>query len=76
MMGVYGRRCLRPGCRGTVSFEVCDINMCLKRPHANARVLQYSDAQLYTQLRYYLSLFSAEKVLKGAAGPKSGWCFV
>ncbi|KAI0947004.1 hypothetical protein AcV7_009558 [Taiwanofungus camphoratus] len=52
MMGVYGRRCLRPGCRGTVSFE-------------------YSDAQLYTQLRYYLSLFSAEKALKGAAGPKS-----
>lgn len=23
MMGVYGRRCLRPGCRGAVSFEVC-----------------------------------------------------
>lgn len=22
MMGVYGRRCLRPGCRGAVSFEV------------------------------------------------------
>lgn len=22
MMGVYGRRCLRPGCRGTVAFEV------------------------------------------------------
>ena len=22
MMGVYGRRCLRPGCRGSVTFEV------------------------------------------------------
>jgi hypothetical protein len=22
MMGVYGRRCLRAGCRGTVAFEV------------------------------------------------------
>jgi DNA polymerase alpha subunit A len=22
MMGVYGRRCLRQGCRGAVSFEV------------------------------------------------------
>lgn len=24
MMGVYGRRCLRPGCQGTVAFEVSD----------------------------------------------------
>lgn len=24
MMGVYGRRCLRPGCRGSVTFEVSD----------------------------------------------------
>lgn len=22
MMGVYGRRCLRPGCQGSVAFEV------------------------------------------------------
>ena len=22
MMGVYGRRCLRPGCQGKVAFEV------------------------------------------------------
>lgn len=22
MMGVYGRRCLKPGCKGSVSFEV------------------------------------------------------
>lgn len=25
MMGVYGRRCLRQGCRGTVAFEVSGI---------------------------------------------------
>ncbi|KAI0369754.1 hypothetical protein BV20DRAFT_967411 [Pilatotrama ljubarskyi] len=48
MMGVYGRRCLRPGCRGTVSFE-------------------YSDAQLYNQLRYYLSLFDVERAKKSAS---------
>ncbi|KAI0676013.1 hypothetical protein C8Q78DRAFT_963901 [Trametes maxima] len=54
MMGVYGRRCLRPGCPGTVSFE-------------------YSDAQLYNQLRYYMSLFPYDKVLdgKGTADIKS-----
>ncbi|TBU30600.1 DNA polymerase alpha catalytic subunit [Dichomitus squalens] len=49
MMGVYGRRCLRPGCRGTVAFE-------------------YSDAQLYNQLRYYFSLFDIKKALEAATG--------
>ncbi|KAG5643370.1 hypothetical protein DXG03_001018 [Asterophora parasitica] len=49
MMGVYGRRCLRPGCRGTVSFE-------------------YTDAQLYTQLRYFSSLFDGERVIKASKG--------
>ncbi|KAI0358255.1 hypothetical protein OH77DRAFT_1256462 [Trametes cingulata] len=48
MMSVYGRRCLRQGCRGTVSFE-------------------YSDAQLYNQLRYYLSLFDVERAKKSAS---------
>ncbi|KAH9893227.1 hypothetical protein C8Q73DRAFT_836492 [Cubamyces lactineus] len=48
MMGVYGRRCLRPGCRGTVSFE-------------------YSDAQLYNQLRYFMSLFDVERAKKSAS---------
>ncbi|KAL6306263.1 DNA polymerase alpha catalytic subunit [Sparassis latifolia] len=51
MMGVYGRRCLRHGCRGAVMFE-------------------YSDAELYTQIRFYLSLFSAEKALKSATGTR------
>jgi len=27
MMGVYGRRCLRPGCRGTVAFEYSDASL-------------------------------------------------
>ncbi|KZT09817.1 uncharacterized protein LAESUDRAFT_756049 [Laetiporus sulphureus 93-53] len=51
MMRVYGRRCLRQGCAGSVSFE-------------------YSDAQLYNQLRYYASLFSAEKAMKAVTGVK------
>lgn len=29
---------------------------------------QYSDAQLYSQLRYFASLFDAEKAVKGAKG--------
>ncbi|OBZ73519.1 DNA polymerase alpha catalytic subunit [Grifola frondosa] len=52
MMGVYGRRCLRQGCRGTVAFE-------------------YSDATLYNQLRFYLSLFDAEKAVKTSTGSKA-----
>jgi len=27
MMSVYGRRCLRPGCRGTVAFEYSDMSL-------------------------------------------------
>ncbi|TFK39510.1 DNA polymerase alpha catalytic subunit [Crucibulum laeve] len=49
MMSVYGRRCLRPGCRGTVAFE-------------------YSDTQLYNQLRYFSFLFDDEKAVKAAQG--------
>lgn len=48
-MGVYGRRCLRPGCRGTMRFE-------------------YSDADLYNQLRYFRSLFDGDKAKKAALG--------
>ncbi|KAF8966275.1 DNA polymerase alpha catalytic subunit [Flammula alnicola] len=44
MMGVYGRRCLRSGCKGKVTFE-------------------YSDTQLYNQLRYFVSLFDVQKAL-------------
>ena len=50
-MGVYGRRCIRPNCRGTVRFE-------------------YSDLDLYNQLRYFESLFPSEKAIKG--DPKYG----
>ncbi|KIJ65181.1 hypothetical protein HYDPIDRAFT_27902 [Hydnomerulius pinastri MD-312] len=48
-MGVYGRRCVRPGCRGNARFE-------------------YSDVELYNQLRYYSTLFDAEKAKKAALG--------
>ncbi|KAK0238467.1 hypothetical protein EDD85DRAFT_904879 [Armillaria nabsnona] len=49
MMGVYGRRCLKQDCRGSVAFE-------------------YSDAQLYDQLRYFSSLFDGERTVKAATG--------
>lgn len=49
MMGVYGRRCLRQGCRGTVAFE-------------------YSDSELYNQLRFYAFLFDTQKALANAKG--------
>ncbi|KAJ7708740.1 DNA polymerase alpha catalytic subunit [Mycena rosella] len=48
-MGVWGRRCLKQGCKGKVTFE-------------------YSDAQLYNQLRFYASLFNAEKAVKATVG--------
>ncbi|KAL4066177.1 hypothetical protein J3A83DRAFT_4433487 [Scleroderma citrinum] len=48
-MGVYGRRCIKPGCRGTARFE-------------------YSDVDLYNQLRYFQSLFDPEKSKKAAIG--------
>ncbi|KAF8196860.1 DNA polymerase family B-domain-containing protein [Mycena galopus ATCC 62051] len=48
-MGVWGRRCLQKGCKGTIVFE-------------------YSDARLYNQLRYYSSLFNAEKAAKAVIG--------
>ncbi|KAF9219738.1 hypothetical protein BS17DRAFT_760418 [Gyrodon lividus] len=48
-MGVYGRRCVRPGCRGNARFE-------------------YSDTELYNQLRYYVILFDSEKAKKAAIG--------
>lgn len=57
MMGVYGRRCLKEWCRGSVTFEVgltSRIGMNLTR-------FQYSDAMLYNQLRYFRYLFDIEK---------------
>ena len=48
-MGVYGRRCVRAGCRGTALFE-------------------YSDAELYNQLRYLAMLFDPEKAKRAAIG--------
>lgn len=69
MMGVYGRRCLRPGCQGTVAFEVrpypfhCHGVACAAADAAR----QYSDSQMYMQLRYYAYLFDVAKAAKGAS---------
>ncbi|KAF8064215.1 DNA polymerase family B-domain-containing protein [Lyophyllum atratum] len=49
MMAMYGNRCLRPDCKGTVNYE-------------------YSDLELYNQLRYFSSLFDGERVLKASKG--------
>ena len=64
-MGVYGRRCLRPGCRGTVTFEV-SLYVLLASATAHSAP-KYSDAMLYNQLRYYSYLFDGEKAGKSAA---------
>lgn len=73
MMGVYGKRCLRPGCTGQVVMEVRvvmnhEIAMVLKSP-------QYSDLALYTQLAYFRSLFDGDKAVSKAKGARQGgWC--
>ncbi|KAJ7763943.1 DNA polymerase family B-domain-containing protein [Mycena maculata] len=41
---------------------------CLQRNCRGKVTFEYSDAQLYNQLRFYASLFNAEKVLKGTVG--------
>ncbi|KAK1224663.1 DNA-directed DNA polymerase alpha catalytic subunit pol1 [Marasmius sp. AFHP31] len=52
MMGVYGRRCLRPGCKANVAFE-------------------YSDENIYNQLRYFAYLFDGQRAIKNATGTDS-----
>ncbi|KAF5362489.1 hypothetical protein D9756_002711 [Leucocoprinus leucothites] len=47
MMGAYGRRCIKLGCKSDVSPE-------------------YTDKQVYNQLRYYSYLFDGEKAIKAA----------
>ena len=68
MMGVYGRRCLRPSCQGNVAFEVRII---VFPPVLLLTPLQYSDARMYNQLRYYAYVFDVEKAVAGAPGPKA-----
>ncbi|KAH7885786.1 hypothetical protein F5I97DRAFT_1936758 [Phlebopus sp. FC_14] len=48
-MAVYGRHCIRAGCRGNVRFE-------------------YTDVDLYNQLRYFTMLFDPEKAEKATLG--------
>lgn len=69
-MGVYGRRCLRSGCRGHVTFEVGGP---YSRDHTwtNSKP-QYSDADLYNQLLYYSYLFDGKKAIEGAKPSKKG----
>lgn len=67
MMGVYGRRCLRPDCRGTVRFEV-SIFCSLVSAGFNVKLQQYSDVKLYNQLRYLSDLFDSDKLLKFSTG--------
>ncbi|KAI8826187.1 DNA polymerase family B-domain-containing protein [Fimicolochytrium jonesii] len=50
-MGVYGERCLVPGCQGTVRFE-------------------YPDTRLYTQLKYFASLFETREGEKRVGGDR------
>ncbi|PPQ85267.1 hypothetical protein CVT25_010040 [Psilocybe cyanescens] len=61
MMGVYGRRCLRTECKGHVTFEVLLSLFCVTKIMAN-----YSDTQLYNQLRFFASLFDTQKALDSA----------
>jgi len=41
---------------------------CLRPGCSNTVMFEYSDARLYNQLRFYASLFNAEKLLKGTVG--------
>jgi len=73
MMSVYGKRCLQPGCTGRVAFEVGP------GPSIRGRLLsepfQYSDTQLYNQLRYYAYLFDGEAAFRCSRGADEGLCF-
>ena len=62
MMGVYGRRCLRSGCRGRVAFKVTQLQSYAFRNYHWPKY-QYSDTQLYNQLLYFMSLFDGSKAL-------------
>jgi DNA polymerase alpha subunit A len=68
MMGVYPRNCLRVECTGKVMFEVSFGWVERLLLQLTFTLLQYSDGQLYNQLRMYHSLFDQDKVLKGARG--------
>jgi DNA polymerase alpha subunit A len=59
MMSVYGRRCLRADCRGSMHYEV----RCAASSHVlRLRSAQYADSKLYTQLLYFESLFDLTRL--------------
>jgi DNA polymerase alpha subunit A len=75
MMSVYGKRCLRPGCTDRVTFEV-GFSPCFPHRWPLNGPVQYSDTQLYNQLRYYAYLFDGEAALRCSRGAEhEGWCF-
>lgn len=65
MMGVFGRRCLRPECTNNVIFEVSLSHQSMV---SHSYLFQYSDEKMYNQLRYYAYLFDNERAVKNAAG--------
>ena len=53
-MGVYGGKCLRDICHGTVSFEVYLIFIIIGVPNAEqSSLMQFTDAKLYKKLMMY-----------------------
>ena len=64
MMRVYGKRCLREGCRGAMNPEAGLHTWVVKGINST----QYNDSQLYTQLLFYSSLFDSQKLLGSTKG--------
>ncbi|EGN95137.1 hypothetical protein SERLA73DRAFT_77147 [Serpula lacrymans var. lacrymans S7.3] len=60
-MGVYGRRCLRR----VEASETGGSGGVEERCKGNVRI-EYGDADLYDQMRYFASLFDAERAVRGA----------
>ena len=64
MMGVYGKRCLRPGCTGRVTFEVYpSLSVWKVVAQQTFSVLGYTAVQSAQVLRLSLRRGSCVKVL-------------
>lgn len=61
MMSVFGRRCLKPDCRGSMHYEVRSHTT--RSPRRADVAIQYADSKLYTQLLYFESLFDTSRLL-------------
>lgn len=60
MLSVVGRRCLKADCRGRMHNEVSVILESLRKFTLTNVNLKYTDARLYNQMLYFLSLFDTE----------------